>query len=113
MDKIIIERTGLPPLVFSGEVLSFSSSKTHNATRWSVVTLYRTEAKGYVARMVHNTQWANETSKVSACRRDTAEEIVEWLRMDDDTMSTTAHEALMKARDEDPNFYRAYTEHVD
>lgn len=82
-ERITIDRTGKPPLVFEGEVIAEVDGKWTNGrenNRWHALTLYRTAGRRYVLHVAYRTQWQGEldhdVAEVATAPRDLAT----WVR---------------------------------
>ena len=114
MEKHTINRTGLPPIVFTGEqIASADNAIGHNghANRWFEVRIYRTKGGRYVASFGRFTQWQGESNHCTAASFVTAAEVIEWLWMKD--AGAVSQEAVEKAAKVDPAFAAAWVEEVE
>lgn len=61
MEKYKLERTGLPPLSFEGQLLAEAEGQRRNENRWHEIRAYQTKGGRYVLEIVYRTQWQGET----------------------------------------------------
>jgi hypothetical protein len=117
MEKYTINRTGLPPIVFTGEqIASADNAIGHNghANRWVEVKIYRSKSGKYVTSFCAFSQWDGESDHRTAASFATAAEVIEWLRIEDDgRLGAVPQEAVEKAAKVDPAFAAAWVEEVD
>jgi hypothetical protein len=66
MQEQKLTRTDKRPLVFTGEEIAADNTKTLNSTRWSKVTVYRTEKGKFVVGLGRITCWQGERDHYSA-----------------------------------------------
>lgn len=79
MEEFKLQRTGLPPLAFTGEELASSSSKQHQGplqNRWHGVAVYRTAGGKWVAAITFQSGWQGESDRHTAVFADTPAELV-------------------------------------
>jgi EXLDI family protein len=113
LEKIVIKRDGLPPIAFTGEEIGSGCNRGHNSTRWTTVRIYRTAGGRFVAEVKRRTQWQGESDDFSGTSKATAEEIIEWLRGDGETLGGVSQEAVEEAAKNEPAFAAAWVETVD
>lgn len=78
MERITLERTGQRPLVFTGELIKTESTRRHNSSRWTDMSIYRTAGGKYVASMYHATCWQGEHDTCTAQVFATIEDMCRW-----------------------------------
>lgn len=112
-----LRRDGQPPLRFKGALLAKADNRNHQGerqNRWTVLALYRTAGGKYVITRDHRTCWQGETDRTAADAVATAEEVIAWLRADNDGfLGAVSQELLEKAAAADPAFAAAYVEEVE
>jgi hypothetical protein len=74
-----LTRTGNRPLSFDGALISISSSREHESSRWHELALYRTSAGKWVLSVVFRTLWQGEHDHHSAEIFDGPELAAAWL----------------------------------
>ena len=112
-----IRRDGERALAFSGRIIGQGSDWTHNSTRWTTVTIYRTESGRVVAKVHDRTQWQGESDHVRADSFATASGAIGYLRHADGDnydadLSSAAQEAIEDAAKNDEEFATAFTETI-
>lgn len=78
-----IPRTGLPPLVFEGDLLAEASSERHDGplnSRWQELALYATTSDRYAAVVHLITRWHGEGDIIHAQHAATLGELVAFLQ---------------------------------
>ena len=71
-----LERTGLGPVTFDGELLAFVSTASQFKPRWVELALYRTEGHRYVTAVVGQSSLPGETPRPTIRVHDTAVQAV-------------------------------------
>ena len=109
METIVLPRTGLKDLRFKGELLGAASGRViagKEQTRWTDISIYRTESEQYVVAESHITCWQGESNQYTAEVCDVAENVVHCLADNDYgyIMTDAAKEALEEAAEVDPSF---------
>ena len=84
MEKITINRDGLPPIAFTGEQIASADNRVGNdgnrANRWTEVSIYRTKGGKFIAALTRLTCWQGESDRCAAASFATAPEIIDWLK---------------------------------
>ena len=112
-----IRRDGERALAFSGRIIGQADDKSHNSTRWTTVTIYRTASGRIVAKVEDRTQWQGESDHVRADSFSTATGAISYLRHSyednyDADLSPAAQEAIEDAGQNDAEFASAFTETI-
>ena len=112
-----IRRDGERALAFSGRIIGQADDKSHNSTRWTTVTIYRTASGRIVVEVEDRTQWQGESDHVRADSFATATGAISYLRHADEdnydaNLSSAAQEALEDAGQNDAEFASAFTETI-
>jgi EXLDI family protein len=112
-----IRRDGERALAFTGRIIGSADDKDHNSTRWTTVTIYRTESGRVVAKVHDRTQWQGESDHVRADSFGTVLEAINYLRNSGDYdiegyLSASAQEAIEDAAKNDEEFATAFTETI-
>ena len=112
-----IRRDGERALAFSGRIIGEGSDWTHNSTRWTTVTIYRTESGRVVTNVHDRTQGQGESDHVRADSFATASGAISYLRHADGDyydadLSSAAQEAIEDAAKNDEEFASAFTENI-
>ena len=112
-----IRRDGERALAFTGRIIGEGSDWTHNSTRWTTVTIYRTASGRIVAKVEDRTQWQGESDHVRADSFKTVSEAINYLRNSGDYdiegyLSPEAQEAIEDAGQNDAEFASAFTETI-
>lgn len=118
MQDYKIRRDGLPPIVFTGEEIGKGSNRIRggrDSTRWTNVTLYTTKGGRFVAHVERVTQWQGESDRDTATSKETANEIIQWLKDDAgaDTLGEASQCAVEQAVKVCPDFAAAWVETVE
>ena len=118
MEKHTIKRTGLPPIVFTGERISSASNRygpNGHRNRWFEVRIYRTKGGKYVALFYGYTQWQGESDHLTADSFGSVGEVIDWLRLKyaDGLLDEVGQEAVEEAAENDPAFAAAWVEVVE
>ena len=113
-----IRRDGDRTLEFSGRIIGEGSDWTHNSTRWTTVTIYRTAGGKIVVKIHDRTQWQGESDAVRAESFRTVSEAISYLRNSGEYecegyLSAEAQAAIESAGESDSEFASAFTETVD
>jgi hypothetical protein len=94
-EKIIVLRTGQPPLRFAGELAAEASSKEHQGplqNRWHEIAVYRTAGGKLVASVVFRTIWQGEHDAHWARLAERDKALIDDLQNDyDPTAGWTGH----------------------
>ena len=101
MKTIVLERTGMRPVQFEGELLNKTSTDRaggQDRSRWHEIALYLTESGDYVLDVVYCTQWQGEIEHHEVIGPTSLEDIDYELR----TINPAAHMHTM-ANDEKAN----------
>ena len=110
---ITITRTGEPPLRFAGFEIGSGEVEVGTGRR-VLVRIYKTKGGKYVASVDSITKWQGEHDTTSAKSFVTPEEVVEWLRSDNDgRLGRASQEACEEAAKNDEAFGKAFVEEVD
>ena len=110
---ITITRTGEPPLRFTGAEIGSGEVEVGTGRRVRV-RIYKTKGGKYVASVDSITRWQGEHDTTSAKSFVTPEEVVEWLRSDNDgRLGLASQEACEEAAKNDEAFGKAFVEEVD
>ena len=112
-----IRRDGERALAFTGRIIGQADDKSHNSTRWTTVTIYRTSSGRIVVEVEDRTQWQGESDHVRADSFSTATGAIGYLRHDfednyDANLSPEAQEAIEDAAKNDEEFSTAFTETI-
>jgi EXLDI family protein len=112
-----IRRDGERALAFTGRIIGSADNKDHNSTRWTTVTIYRTESGRVVVEVEDRTQWQGESDHVRADSFATASGAIGYLRHADEDnydadLSSAAQEAIEDAAKNDEEFSSAFTENI-
>jgi EXLDI family protein len=112
-----IRRDGERALAFTGRIIGSADNKDHNSTRWTTVTIYRTESGRVVVEVEDRTQWQGESDHVRADSFATASGAIGYLRHADEDnydadLSSAAQEAIEDAAKNDEEFSSAFTETI-
>jgi hypothetical protein len=116
MEQIEIRRTGLPPIRFTGEQIGKGSTRSirgEGQNRWTEVSIYHTQGGRYVAHVGRITCWQGETDHHAAVSKATPQEVVAWLKGEDDKLGRASQEAVEMAAKNDPAFAEAWVEAVE
>ena len=114
MEVITLERTGLPPIRFTGTKIGSGSTATHDSTRWTTVHIYRSKGGKWLAQVRHITQWEKEHDSYSATSAASAADLVEWLKSDNDgRLGRASQGACDDAAKNDEEFAKAFVEEVE
>lgn len=108
-----LNRTGQPPLRFTGTLIASENGRGTNDTRWSIVSLYRTKGGKIIVYVESITQWQGESSYYKGRSVTTAQEAIDYLKDDEGHIGRTSQRAIEKAVDVDPEFAAAWVESVD
>jgi EXLDI family protein len=117
-----IRRDGDRALEFSGRVIGEGSDWTHNSTRWTTVTIFRTAGGKIVVKLHDRTQWQGESDTIRAESFRTVSEAISYLRNShgdeygycgESYLSPEAQSAIESAGEEDSEFASAFTETVE
>jgi hypothetical protein len=113
MEVITLDRTGLPPIRFTGSMIGHAMITT-GAGRRTDVGIYRSKGGKWLAQVGHLTQWEKEHDSYSATSTDTATGLIEWLTADNDGhLGRASQEACENAAKNDPEFAKAFVEEVE
>ena len=118
MEKHTIKRTGLPPIVFTGEQITSASNQygpNGHRNRWYEIEIYRTKGGRYVASVNYYTQWQGESDDLTADSFDSAGEVIDWLRLKctDGLLDEVEQKTVEEAAKNDPAFAAAWVEVVE
>ena len=113
MQDYIIKRDGQPPLTFKGDEIGKGTTRDHNSTRWTNVTIYKTKGGKYVAYIERATQWQGECNHDEAVSRSEAIGIIQWLKQDGENLGRASQRAVENAAESDANFSAAWVERVE
>ena len=114
-----IRRDGERALEFSGRIIGEGSDWTHNSTRWTTVTIYRTAGGRIVVKLHDRTQWQGESDTIRAESFKTVSEAISYLRNSDENydgesyLSPEAQAAIESAGESDAEFASAFTETIE
>ncbi len=114
-----IRRDGDRALEFSGRIIGEGSDWTHNSTRWTTVTIYRTAGGKIVVKLHDRTQWQGESDTIRAESFRTVSEAISYLRNSDENydgesyLSQEAQAAIESAGEEDSEFASAFTDNIE
>ena len=114
---IQINRTGEPPLRFTGVEIGSGDTRIeggNRANRWTEVTIYRTKGGKLIAHVGYRTCWQGEHDTDNAKSFETPAELVEWLKDDNDgRLGRASQEACEDAAKNDEAFGKAFVEEVE
>lgn len=117
MEKHTITRDGDKPIVFTGERIgegSTHSNQGSNEFRYTDVYIYRTKGGKYVVDVQHITRWQGEQSTSTAAALDTPDDVIAWLKEDNDgNLGRASQEACEEAAKNDEAFGKAFVEEVE
>lgn len=119
IEKVVIRRTGFPPLQFKSVQSWEATSRNHKSTRWTDVRIYRTVGGRYVAEVRSLTLWEGEQDFSKAQSFASAQEVIEWLKDDDGRLGRVSQEAVDRASgmsgsgEADPGFVEVFVEVVE
>ena len=112
MQKIVIKRSGQPPLSFIGTEIGNASSRGLNSTRWSAVAIYQTQGGRFIAQVDDVSLWQGERDYCRAQSFASFGDLVDWLRCDGE-LSSVAQEAIENAVEAVPELGESWQEVVD
>lgn len=107
-----IRRTGLPSMVFVGQLIGYGTNQNHNSTRWTSVSIYRTAAWQIVVVRENHSQWDGEKTHVSGNVFALPTEAITFLQKDCGELLEAAQSALESAAAEDTEFDTAFSEQI-
>jgi EXLDI family protein len=111
--QFTITRDGYPPLRFKGVELTSVTSRDHNSTRWTVLSLYKTLGGKYIVERNRLTCWQSEKDFDEAGSFNSAEEVIDWLRGEERIIGRLSQELIEKAVKIEPDFAKSWVEEVD
>ena len=117
MKVITLERTGLPPIRFTGIEVGSGSTRTvsgEGQNRWTTVCIYRSKGGKWLAHVRRMTCWEGEQCSYSATSAATPAELIAWLSNDNDGhLGRASQEACEEAAKNDAEFGKAFVEEVE
>ena len=116
MEKHQIERDGLPPIAFIGEIIGEGTTRTcrgETQNRWTEVEIYRTKGGRYIARVKHISCWQGEFNASEAKSLATPAEVIAYLQDEGERLGAAAEEAVIAATKADPGFAAVWVETVE
>lgn len=113
-ENIELNRTGLPPIRFTGREIGSGSTRTNDSTRWTSVSIYRSQGGRWLASVASFSCWEDEQDHHRAAAFETALGLVDWLTADNDgRLGRASQQACEEASKADPDFREAYVEVID
>lgn len=113
MEVITLDRTGLPPIRFTGAVIGATTIET-GAGRRTRVKIFRSKGGKWLAQVGHLTQWEKEHDSYSATSAETPTELIAWLVADNGgSLGRASQEACEDAAKENEEFAKAFVEEVE
>lgn len=111
-EEFTLDRTGQRPLKFQGTRIGFGTTKHHDSTAWSEVTLYKTAGGRYIADVVYATQAQSEPDVSEALSCASADELIAALAGEDGKLDRAAFAACEDAVKTDTSFKEAWVETI-
>ena len=111
-ENFSLDRTGDRPVIFSGARIGFGTSKTHESTEWTDVTIYKTVGGCYVTD-IDNFSVVPGSELCLAFTFDSPEMLVASLRDPAGKLDRAALAACQDAARNDPDFTKWWGEKVE
>jgi hypothetical protein len=112
MEKYNIKRDGLPPIIFTGEIIG-EGNGNWNYGRKTAVTIYKTKGGKYIGQIEGFTQWQGEYDSNSAKSFNSPKELIKWLEIDENKLGRLSQEAVEEASKNNPEFELEWQEVVE
>jgi hypothetical protein len=107
--QYVLRRDGAPPLRFLGRLITESTSRRNDSTRWTDVSVYRSQSGKWILQTIGRTIWEGEVDRYSVIHGDSAADLIKKIETKD-CMTHTIQMCLESAAEVEEEMKKAYGE---